>query len=86
VIFSDVNSRKSCRRAGALVLVTLATVAYGCGSSGEGGPGAVNKPGTIKLKPEDDYTYEGTGAAKRKVELDRRERVRRLHDAAKKDG
>ncbi len=84
MVLSFVNRSEGRRRAGPLVLVTLAVIAYGCGSSDTTVPTNVNKPGTIKLKPEDSYTYEGTGTAKRKVELDRRERVRHLHDAAKK--
>jgi hypothetical protein len=59
-------------------------VTPGCGSDQSGSRPPDHKPGTIKLDPKDDFTYEGTGRAKRKVELDRRERVRRLHEAAKK--
>ena len=84
MILRVVNSFKSCRRAHALVLFTLATVLYGCGSSDQSGANAGKASATIELKPEDDYTYEGTGSAKRKVELSRRERVKRLHEAAKK--
>jgi hypothetical protein len=37
------------------------------------------------LIPEDQlYKYEGTGAAKHKVDISRRERIKLLHEAAKK--
>jgi hypothetical protein len=82
-MLSFVNRRASCWRAVPLVLAALVVIAQGCGSSDDGSAN-VNPPGTIKLKPEDEYTYEGTGQAKKKVPIGRRERVKRLHEAAKK--
>jgi len=73
------------KAAGCLVLVALAIVAYGCGSSEQ--PGASESKGLAKqLKPEDLYRYEGEGKEKRKVPISRRERVKLLHDAANKSG
>jgi len=83
VILSFVSRFGPCRAAGWLVLVALATVAYGCGSSQQ--PGASESKGLAKqLNPEDLYRYEGEGQAKRKVPISRRERVKLLHDAANK--
>jgi hypothetical protein len=85
VILSFVSRFGLCRRAGALVLAALATVAYGCGSSEPTGAASAESKGLDKqLNREDLYRYEGTGTAKRKVEIPRRERVKLLHDAANK--
>jgi len=88
VIWSFVSRFDLCRRAGALVLLTLATVAYGCGSSGKTeasrqSESNVGKTPDERLKSEDLYRYEGTGKEKRKVAISRRERVKLLHEAAK---
>jgi hypothetical protein len=84
VIVSVVGRFGLYRRAGALVLLTLATVAYGCGSSVPTESVSAGK-NPAKLIPEDQlYKYEGTGAAKHKVDISRRERIKLLHEAAKK--
>jgi hypothetical protein len=75
---------------GAIVLVTLATVVCGCGPSQTP---VVPDPSFKKLEgkapdevlTEDQlYKYVGTGEAKRKVQISRDERVKLLHEAAKK--
>jgi hypothetical protein len=83
VILRIESRRDLCRRAGALVLVTLATVAFGCGSSERPETNA-GKAAEDLLKPEELYRYEGTGKEKRKVTISRRERVKLLHEAQKK--
>ena len=62
----------------------MATVVYGCGSSGQGGAGGDSGTagGAKFLKPEDYYRYEGEGKAKKKVALTRQEKNKLLHDAA----
>ncbi len=73
------------RRAGAVVLLALATVAYGCGSSDPSAPLAQNPTGKGAaeiLKPEQLYKYEGEGKAKRKVQISRHERLKLLHKAS----
>jgi hypothetical protein len=75
------------RRAGASVLITLAVITSGCGSSGSiGSPDAKSSGKLAKdvLKPEQLYKYEGEGKAKRKVEISRQERVKLLREAAEK--
>jgi hypothetical protein len=87
VILSFFSTFFPWRRVGALVVVAVATTAYGCGSSNDGtrGPATGGRGELAKqLKDEDLYKYEGTGKAKRKVEISRRERVKLLHDAANK--
>jgi hypothetical protein len=84
VILSLVSKNGPTRHAGALVVLTLATFACGCGSSE---PTASPKlSGGKKLEdvvpPEKLYKYEGT--AKTKVELSRRERRELLNEAVKK--
>jgi hypothetical protein len=82
VIVSIVSKFGWYRRAGALVLLALATVAYGCGSSGDRSVGSA-RPAGEPLKPEQLYKYEGEGGAKRKVDLSRRERMELRNGAAK---
>jgi hypothetical protein len=74
------------RRGGALVLIAVATMAYGCGSSNDGSHAPTSGGGKLvkQVKEEDLYRYEGTGKAKRKVAISRQERVKLLHEAAKK--
>jgi hypothetical protein len=87
VILSFVSNFGSYRRAGALILVALAAGAYGCGASSDQGATDPNKKTkTLEelVPPEQLYRYEGTGTAKRKVELDRRERVKLRNEALKK--
>jgi hypothetical protein len=72
----------SYRSAGALVLVTLATVVYGCGSSQESqsaGPSGA----AAHIKPEDYVRYEGEGKNKKKDSLDRREKRKLRFEKAK---
>jgi hypothetical protein len=86
VIVSFVCNFVTRRRAGVLVAVAVAAIAYGCGSSTETGR-AAPKDGTNladQLKEEDLYRYVGTGTAKRKEAISRRDRVKLLHEAAKK--
>jgi hypothetical protein len=87
VIFNFVSKLRSYRRTGALVLIVVAVVAYGCGSSeqqqqtaGQGPPKAPRS----SLKEEDHYRWEGEGTAKRKVYLSRREENKLLIERAKK--
>jgi len=84
VIASIVGKFGPYRRAGALVLLTLATVAYGCGSSVPTESNTTGKDAAKALSPDQLYSYEGTGAAKRKVEISRRDRIKLLHETAKK--
>jgi hypothetical protein len=77
------------RRAGASVLIMLAVavITSGCGSSGSiGSPDAKSSGKLAKnvLKPEQLYKYEGEGTAKRKVEISRQERIKLLREAAEK--
>ena len=75
-------------RTGALVLITLMSATFGCGSSDRGATDPNIKTKTLKelVPPEQLYRYEGTGTAKRKVELDRRERAKLRRDALEKAG
>jgi hypothetical protein len=59
------------RRLGAIVLVVFAVVGCGSDSSGPGAEGSARKGAA---KEEDLYKYVGEGAAKKKVDLTRRER------------
>jgi hypothetical protein len=74
------------KRGVALALLALATVAGGCGSSDSSGKpgGSASKSLEDKVNPDDLYRYEGKGKAKKKVEVSRQERVKLLHEAAKK--
>ncbi len=87
VIFSLVSNLGSFRRTGALVVIALAVVAYGCGSSEQqqqtSGSGPAKAPRS-SLKEEDLYRWEGEGTAKRKVYLSRREENKLLIERAKK--
>jgi hypothetical protein len=88
VIVSVVSRFGFCRRAAAMLLVALATAAYGCGSSLVSTDTAVAASGgkapSELLKPEQLWKYETTGKAKRKVPISRRERVKLLHEALQK--
>jgi hypothetical protein len=83
VIWSFRSNLGSYRRAGALVLITLATIAGGCGSSGPAETNVAGKSYKQVLKEDQLYKYEGEGTAKRKVELSHRERVELLREAKK---
>jgi hypothetical protein len=85
MIWSFVSKPELWRRGSALVLLALAWVAFGCGSSQQTGSSASNPGKTAEdlVKPEDLYRYEGTGKAKRKVAVSRRERMKVLHEATK---
>lgn len=69
------------RRAAASVVIVLAAIASGCGSSDPANGNAAGKSPKQLLKDEQLYTYEGSGSAKRKVPIDRRERVKLLREA-----
>jgi hypothetical protein len=73
-----------CRRAGALVLITLAALAYGCGSSEQNVQERRAKAPRSSLKDQDHYRWEGEGKAKHKVYLNRREEDELLIERAKK--
>ncbi len=72
------------RCTGVLVLMALAATATGCGSSAPTESISTGKNAAKKLSDDQLYKYEGTGVAKRKVEISRQERVKLLHEAAKK--
>jgi hypothetical protein len=78
------------RCCGASVLVVLATVACGCGSSGltsSSNPVDAKLAGKAPsdlLRPDQMYKYEGTGTAKRKVEISRKERMKLMREAVEK--
>jgi len=65
VISNPVGTFGTYQRVGALILVTLATVVYGCGGSGDV-ESVVPPTSSVKLKAEDFYRYEGEGANKKK--------------------
>jgi hypothetical protein len=69
-----------------IALLALSIVASGCGSSVPSGQPAAGASKSLEAQvdPEALYHYEGKGKAKRKVEVSRRERVKLLHEAAKK--
>jgi hypothetical protein len=76
------------RRAVAPVLVALSAGAFGCsGSNDHGATDPTVKTKTLKelVPPEQLYRWEGEGTAKRKVELDRRERAKLRREALEKE-
>ena len=77
------------RRAGAVVLVALAAATFGCGGGsndqGATDPNVKTKKLVDLVPPEQLYRWEGEGTAKRKVELDRKERGRLRREALAKD-
>ncbi len=85
MISNPVSKFGTYHRAGALILVTLATVVfvYGCGSSDRTESAGPSGP-SVNLKPEDYYRYEGEGVNKKKVSLDRREKRKLRFETAKK--
>jgi len=82
VISNPVGKFGTYQRAGALIVVTLVTVVYGCGSSTDT-ESVVKSANSVKLDPEELYRYEGEGANKTKVSLDRREKRKARFDKAK---
>jgi hypothetical protein len=75
-------------RTGASVLILLAVIMSGCGSSETIGSPDAKSSGKLAsqvLKPEQLYKYEGEGKAKRKVEISRDERIKLLREAAKQE-
>jgi hypothetical protein len=87
VISSFVCGIDHWRRAAALVLFALAVAASGCGSSEQTqSPGGTGTGPAGSLKQEDLYRYEGTGAAKKKVMISRKERVKLIREAREKAG
>jgi hypothetical protein len=79
VISSSARGFGLWRRAIVLVPLALAALSFGCGSSSQ------DTPGTAKEKKEEErYRYEGTGAAKHKVLIRRKdERQKELSEQAK---
>jgi hypothetical protein len=84
VISSFVTGLGRGRCFGWFAIVVLAAVAGGCGPTNSAGTSSETSGAAKLVKEEDLYTYEGKGAAKRKVEVSRRERVKLIHEAAKK--
>jgi hypothetical protein len=85
MIWSFVNRFELCRRGGVLVLLALALLAFGCGSSEQTATPTQNagKTDLGAWKPDDLYRIEGSGRNKRKVAVSRRERMKAVHEAAK---
>jgi hypothetical protein len=83
VIVSFENKLGLCRRAGALMLIALATLAYGCGASEQTAQGPPKAP-RKSLKEDDLYRWEGEGKAKRKVYLNPSEIENLLIERAKR--
>ncbi len=84
---SPVGAWSSWPRALAPALAAAAIGTFGCGpSTGGNSPPPPGKEGALakKLNPDDFYKYEGEGAAKQKVPISRRERLKLLHEAAQK--
>ena len=74
------------RCAGASVLIALATIASGCGSSGSTNPADGKVAGTSPeqlLKDDQLYKYVGEGKNKRKEAISIRERARLIREAKK---
>jgi hypothetical protein len=72
-----------CCRGVTLFLLTAAWAASLCGCSQQSATSTTEKSAEALLKPEDLYRYEGTGKAKRKVAISRRERMKMLHETTK---
>lgn len=81
MISSSLGGFRPWRRAGAFVPIILAALSFGCGSDSE-------QVGTAKeVKEEERYRYEGTGKAKQKVLIRRKEeRFKELREKAKESG
>jgi hypothetical protein len=77
------------RRANAVVLVALAAATFGCGGGsndqGATDPNVKTKKLVDLVPPEQLYRWEGEGSAKRKVELDRKERGKLRREALAKE-
>jgi hypothetical protein len=74
----------ACVRVIALLLATLATLGYGCGSAEQKEVSAT--PGGSKLLGEEGrYRYEGTGANKKKIELSPKERRKAVGELKRKE-
>ncbi len=90
MISSLVSKFSLYRRVGALALLTVATVSFGCGSaemtsaSNPADAALAGKTPEQVLKPEQMYKYEGEGAEKRKVDLSRSELRKLMREAVKK--
>jgi hypothetical protein len=69
------------RRGVASILITLAAITSGCGSSSPTDGKTSGTSPTQLLKDEQLYKYEGEGKRKHKVELSRRERVKLIQEA-----
>ena len=76
MISSSIRDFRLWRHAGLLAPIMLLALSCGCGPSGQDMPGT-----TKELKEEDRYRYEGTGKAKQKVLIRRKEeRIKELRD------
>jgi hypothetical protein len=85
VIANRVGRVNLCRRTGTLLLISLAVVMSGCGSSQPTGSTGSDKVAR-QLKDEDLYHYVGTGANKKKVVTTRKQRTELLREAREKAG
>jgi hypothetical protein len=86
VLLFSLSDLRPYRCAGAFVLIALAAIASGCGSSGSTNPADGKAAGASPkqlLKEEQLYKYEGEGRAKRKEPISLRERVKLLREAKK---
>jgi hypothetical protein len=71
------------RRGSAPLLISLAVVSCGCGSSERTSTSAGEGSSKV-LKAEDYYRYEGEGKDRKKVALSRQEKNKLRHDAVNK--
>jgi hypothetical protein len=86
VIVNFVSKFDMCRRVGWLVLLSLASGAYGCGS---GNPTSTEArqdgvSAEKRLKSDELYRYEGSGSQKRKIEVSGKALFKQLREASKK--
>jgi hypothetical protein len=86
VLLFSLSDLRPYRCAGAWVLIALAAIASGCGSSGSTNPADGKAAGASPkelLKEEQLYNYVGEGKAKRKEAISIRERARLIREAKK---
>ena len=80
---SFVRGLNICRCGRAPLLISLAVVLCGCGSSERTSTSAGEGSSKV-LKAEDYYRYEGEGKDRKKVALSRQEKNKLRHDAVNK--